>query len=77
MCIYSQGSFSEVGATWQHIWTYRRLMTNSSSSSDAAVGDVTLQNWAHGNDNTFNYVFMSRANASQQRADWQGEAQCL
>ncbi|KAH3743989.1 FAD-dependent oxidoreductase [Pelomyxa schiedti] len=61
--------YSLEGYTWDSVWTYRRLY---GSASVAAAGDVSLQNWGSGNDNSFAYTFISRSDAALQVADWKG-----
>jgi hypothetical protein len=56
------------GHTWERIWTYRRLRGRGAP----ATGDLSLQNWGTGNDYAWGYLFSSRTDASQARADWRG-----
>lgn len=52
------------GYTWAQVWTYRRLYAASPANPNAAaVGDFTLQNWDHGNDNSFAYLLLPRTGA--------------
>lgn len=50
--------WSLLGSTWQKVWTYRRLYAAPPANPNSpAVGDFTVQNWDHGNDNSFSYDF--------------------
>ncbi len=65
---YTLGQFS-----WNQVWTYRRLYAPS-GSAQAALGDITLQNWNGGNDFAFGYLFLSREKVKQdlQQDVWYG-----
>lgn len=60
--------------TWERIWTYRRVNTSASDSQTVAINDITIQNWADGNDYTRQFFYLSLAETQQQRDtdQWQG-----
>jgi hypothetical protein len=60
--------------TWNEVWKYRRLRGDGVSPGDNTpkTGDVSSQNWFPGNDAPFAYLFVSKADAAAQRADWRG-----
>ncbi|MEM9490579.1 MAG: FAD-dependent oxidoreductase, partial [Myxococcota bacterium] len=60
----------ELRSSWQDIWQYRRLGSFDGASN---AGEVTMQNWEHGNDYPFGYLFLSKEEAQiQALTDWQG-----
>jgi hypothetical protein len=70
------GDYEGRADAWAQIWTYRRI---KGAKGPPAVGDLCLQNWGYsgrrkqgGNDYPFGYLFVSRADAEAQRADWRG-----
>lgn len=70
--------FDGKAEAWNKIWTYRRIKS-AKRGGPAAVGDLCLQNWGYsaklqagGNDYPFGYLFVSKADAEAQRADWKG-----
>lgn len=69
------GPYRDRPDAWQKIWTYRRLR----GKGPPATGDISLQNWGYsakdregGNDYPFGYLFVSRADAAAEAADWRG-----
>jgi len=61
---YSLGRF-----TWDKIWTYRRLK----GSGDVFLpGQKSLQNWNPGNDYPYGYLWLSRLETNESKADWRG-----
>lgn len=68
------GNYSFEGATWQRIWTYRRVNTSTTSTDSVAVNDLTIQNWARGNDYRNQFFFLSVDESKKQRDSnqWQG-----
>jgi hypothetical protein len=60
--------------TWQQIWTYRRVNTSTPDSKTVAVNDLTIQNWAGGNDYGKQFFFLSPSDTQHQRDtdQWQG-----
>jgi hypothetical protein len=68
------GDYSLGGATWEHIWTFRRANTSAPNSETVAVNDTTIQNWSQGNDYGGEFVYLSPSDAQQQRDtnQWQG-----
>jgi hypothetical protein len=69
---WSAHYFSLTGHSWDSVWTYRRMTAATTDWQHATIDDITLQNWNPGNDNAFQYLFLSRNVTRQQRADWQG-----
>lgn len=70
------GSYGNREDAWSLIWTYRRIKGNGQGPT---VGDLSLQNWGYsetagngGNDYPFRYLFVSKAEARSQAADWEG-----
>ncbi|MFM7183740.1 MAG: FAD-dependent oxidoreductase [Planctomycetota bacterium] len=70
------GSYGDKPDAWLKIWTYRRIRGRAATPT---AGDVCLQNWGYsakhregGNDYPFAYLFVPRAEAEAQRADWRG-----
>ncbi|MEM8864249.1 MAG: FAD-dependent oxidoreductase [Planctomycetota bacterium] len=75
------GIYHDKPDAWQKIWTYRRLYAagDSPSASEAAPGDLSLQNWEFdpetgqtGNDYPDGYLLLSKQDAAKQTSDWQG-----
>jgi hypothetical protein len=60
--------------SWQRVWSYRRLHTTGSAYrfDDAFPGDVTMQNWYPGNDYPDKSLYLPKAAAASQTADWTG-----
>jgi hypothetical protein len=60
--------------TWERIWTYRRVNTSTPDSNTVAVNDLTIQNWAGGNDYGKQFFFLSLSDTQRQRDtdQWQG-----
>jgi hypothetical protein len=60
--------------TWERIWTYRRVNTSAQDSKTVAVNDLTIQNWAGGNDYGREFFFLSPSDTRRQRDtdQWQG-----
>ena len=60
--------------TWERIWTYRRVNTSTLDSQTVAFNDITIQNWAGGNDYTRDFFYLSLAETQHQRDtdQWQG-----
>ena len=60
--------------TWEQIWTYRRVNTSTADSKSVALNDITIQNWAGGNDYGRKFFFLSPAETQQQRDSdqWHG-----
>ena len=60
--------------TWERIWTYRRVNSSAPDSQTVAVNDITIQNWADGNDYTREFFYLSLAETQHQRDtdQWQG-----
>ena len=72
---FGYGSYTDRADAWEKIWTYRRIR----GRAKPAAGDICLQNWGYsekqgdgGNDYPFRYLFLSRAEAALERADWRG-----
>lgn len=68
-------TFFSLGAhSWNRVWTYRRLKNAGAVDAYDTVntGDVTMQNWYPGNDYPYGSMFKSRADATDEAADWQG-----
>lgn len=72
---FGYGSYTDRADAWEKIWTYRRIR----GRAKPAAGDICLQNWGYsekqgdgGNDYPFRYLFLSRAEAAFERADWRG-----
>lgn len=75
---FGYDEFQGKAEAWEKIWTYRRIKS-AKGGGPAAVGDLCLQNWGYsaklqagGNDYPFGYLFVSKADAEAQRADWKG-----
>jgi hypothetical protein len=65
--------FSFGSHTWRSIWTYRRLKCAGTPSSTAVyAGDISMQNWYPGNDYPYGSIYLDKASASAQTANWQG-----
>jgi hypothetical protein len=55
---------------WASVWTYRRLRA---TARDPGPGDLSMQNWGHGNDYFGGYALLSVAEArAQARGGWRG-----
>ncbi|CAF3755725.1 unnamed protein product [Rotaria socialis] len=67
-------NYSFESLTWERIWTYRRVNTSAPDSNTIAVHDLTIQNWAGGNDYRNQYFFLSPSDTRHQRDidQWQG-----
>ena len=65
--------FSFGSHTWRSVWTYRRLLCAGTPSSSAVYpGDISMQNWYPGNDYPYGSIYLDKASAAAQAADWQG-----
>ena len=65
--------------SWGGIWTFRRTTVGSGGSSGTKgvnVGDVSMQNWGHGNDMSAASIFLpgAAAQASAHAGQWAGGA---
>jgi hypothetical protein len=60
--------------TWEQVWTYRRVNTSAPNENVVAANDITIQNWAGGNDYKKEFFFLSPSDAQHQRDtnQWQG-----
>jgi len=60
--------------TWQRIISYRRVNSSAPDSQSVAVNDITIQNWAGGNDYAKEFFFLTPSETAQQRDSdqWQG-----
>ncbi len=65
----SVGANETTASKWDKIWRYRRVR---GSGPTAKTDDLSLQNWNPGNDYPFGYLFVSKAKAREQVADWKG-----
>ena len=68
------GNYSLGNATWEHIWIFRRANTSAPNSKTVAVNDITIQNWALGDDYDGEFFYLSPSEAQHQRDtnQWQG-----
>jgi len=59
---------------WPMVWSYRRLFANGPVPANTVQyqGDVSMQNWNPGNDYPYASIYMTKAQAAAQAADWQG-----
>jgi hypothetical protein len=66
--------YSRSNTSFARIWTYRRLRTIGAPAQYDSVfpGDVTMQNWNPGNDYPYGTLFVDKASATKQAADWKG-----
>jgi hypothetical protein len=65
--------------SFDDIWSYRRLRVARPPASSrtrgvpvAAAGEISSQNWTTGNDYPYRYLFLKKADAAGQIADWKG-----
>ncbi len=60
--------------TWEQIWTYRRVNTSAPNAKIVALNDITIQNWAGGNDYGREFFFLSPSDTQRQRDtdQWHG-----
>ena len=68
------GNYSLGGATWEHIWTFRRVNSSISDTGKVAFNDITIQNWSQGDDYGGKFFYLSPAETQRQRDmdQWQG-----
>lgn len=66
--------YGMVGDSWQQAWNYRRVFASRTDSVQPppSPGDLSEQNWGPGNDYAYGYLFVSKADAAAQVANWQG-----
>ena len=73
--------------TWNSVWTWRRSFSGATSCEDSngsngvicghtkfapRIGDISQQNWIHGNDYADGYLFLSEKETKEQIQDWYG-----
>jgi hypothetical protein len=67
-------NYSFGALTWERVWTYRRVNTSAKDAYTIAANDLSIQNWAGGNDFRKEFFFLSPSDTQRQRDanQWQG-----